>query len=956
MKNAVSLLLATFLSVAAFAQEKPRECTLCIGQVADQAVPPSAAIPILIEASEAELETTAAYIASLSPEQRAQVTLSIDASLPEGATVADVDQRVDSILTTLRKVGGLAHAGIHFRGATIDLHAYALKRLAVAIQGEALARAIVLPMSDTDALAAIFTTGAQAYFDSIVTGGNVEALAKWLAANDPSKRILAVTAPTTPNPAYGAAVALARGASVAFVRTTGAEFAAAAAQINRELSGDYAFDQSSRIEVLDRSGAKTDAEPIAFVRGEDLRTIIFTPGETSAPHIVSFPSDEGMNPRRIDAAGAAAITDAGKRSRRLLVGVQPGEGGPFAISIDRPAYDDASVTKERIDVATRRSLPVEEIIRNHQAYESFQNSIAPRYIAKNETKLRFGVGAGERIEATLAGDHFFDPHGTNDWMWKDLYINGVRWKYGRIPEIPIVQPEKVTQLPLDIHLTNDYLYTLVGTTRLGGYDVYEVRFEPPRQAPAELPLYRGTVWIDTRSWARIRLRMLQLNLKGGEVLSNEEQVDFVPFDRATRRLLSPNETGGRDAKTIVWLPTKVVAQQVLSTAGRTTAVERTTDFTNFRIDPDDYAKELADAHASDARMVRDTEQGLRYLEPAGGGERVVKEGFDTARLFLVGGLHHDEGLDIPVAPLGGIDYFNFNLAGKGLQTNVFFAGIVLAANLTNPSFRGTRTNIGGDVFGLAIAMENTMFRNGEEVEGEAVKTLPLLVAGRVGHPIGDFGKADLSVGVTHMSYQRAEETAPGFEVPVDGFIITPGIDLSYERRGYTAAVAYEQGFRTKWQPWGNLDEYDEDHKNFTRFRATLGKSFYLPKFQRIGIEVNYLDGRNLDRFSKYELGFFGPLRVRGARSGSVRAERGFIGHLSYGFVISDQLRLEAFYDHALLDDATANYRGEPFQGVGLAGQIIGPWGTLMRIDVGKTIGTNAQDDFVADIVFLKIFG
>jgi hypothetical protein len=80
-----------------------------------------------------------------------------------------------------------------------------------------------------------------------------------------------------------------------------------------------------------------------------------------------------------------------------------------------------------------------------------------------------------------------------------------------------------------------------------------------------------------------------------------------------------------------------------------------------------------------------------------------------------------------------------------------------------------------------------------------------------------------------------------------------------------------------------------------------------------------------------------------------------LGHLSYGFVISDQLRLEAFYDHALLDDAAAGYNGEPFQGVGIAGQLIGPFGTLMRIDVGKSIGRNAQDDFVADVMFLKLF-
>ena len=33
----------------------------------------------------------------------------------------------------------------------------------------------------------------------------------------------------------------------------------------------------------------------------------------------------------------------------------------------------------------------------------------------------------------------------------------------------------------------------------------------------------------------------------------------------------------------------------------------------------------------------------------------------------------------------GYDYFNFNLGGRGIQTNVFFAGIIVAASATNPN-------------------------------------------------------------------------------------------------------------------------------------------------------------------------------------------------------------------------------------------------------------------------------
>jgi hypothetical protein len=354
-------------------------------------------------------------------------------------------------------------------------------------------------------------------------------------------------------------------------------------------------------------------------------------------------------------------------------------------------------------------------------------------------------------------------------------------------------------------------------------------------------------------------------------------------------------------------------------------------------------------------MVRETEAGMRYLEKRGDGERVVKEGYDTAQLFALGGVHHDAGLQYPVVPLGGIDYFNFNLMNRGIQTNVFFAGVVLAANATHPNVGGTRTNLGADFFGIAVATENKIFRAGEERTEEGVKSLPVGLFLRAGHPFLQFGKVDVSLGVSHQTYRRGDDTAAGFVIPSSTFTFTPGIEAKYARRGYTLSASYDYNMRSTWEPWGDPTEFDADQKNFTHFGASLGKSFFLPKFQRVSIDVNYIDGQRLDRFSKYELGFFGANRVHGVQSGSVRAEKAVIGHLSYGFVFSEQFRLETFYDHAVIDDADAGYRREPFQGIGIAGQTIGPFGTLLRLDIGKMIGRNAQDGFVANVVFLKLF-
>lgn len=917
------------------------ECTLCVGVVGSDGT----AVPAFTRLDE---QTYPAFI----PVAPANLSVLIDY---EAADVTAVEEKTKQILDWARSRGPFDSIGVSVRNADATLAAYAIKRLAVSAQGQGIAKRILIARDAS--LPALVDAGANTYFDAVITdAADVEQTFAFFAERDPSKKIFAVVPVTSPNPLFDLATAFSRGATRAYA--SGPVNPVALQQFNQVATSDWAYDSTAKVPVLDAKGATVDMPVLAFVRGQDLRTLLIARGDAASSSILSLPAERYTKPRRIDAAGERAITDSGTRNNRLLVGTPPAKDA-YAVVVDYTEKPDPTAVKETVNVATERGITVEEIIRNHQAYDAYQESIQPRYIARNTTKLRFEIGGGaEALEAAIAGDYFSDPLVDGapkaDWVWAEFFINGVKWKYGGIPELPLIQPEKVTQLPLDIHLSNEYRYELVRATDLDGYRVYEVRFEPPPNAPEDLPLYRGTVWIDARTWARVRLSMVQLHLTG-EVLSNEERVDFIPFARASKQPLSVADAAATDARELIWLPVKVDAQQVISAAGRANVVQRETTFTDFRVDPQEFDAKLASASASDARMVRETDSGLRYLEKRGDGERVVKEGFDTSQTFMLGGIHHDAGLDYPVVPLGGINYFNFNLFNRGIQTNVFFAGVVVAANATHPNVANTRTNVGLDFFGIAVPVSNTMYRAGEERLEETVKNVPLGLTLRVGHPIFRFGKVDFSMGIAHATYQRSEDTAADFVVPSDTFTLSPSVSFTYARKGYTLSSFYDYNRRTEWEPWGNLAEYDPDQKSYVRYGGSVGKSFFLPKFQRIGVDVNYLAGQRLDRFSKYELGFFGSQRVHGVRSGSVRAEKAIIGHLSYGFVFSQQFRLEAFYDHALIDDLSAGFEREPFQGLGIAGQTVGPYGTLLRLDIGKSIGRNAQDGFVANVVFLKLF-
>jgi hypothetical protein len=61
-------------------------------------------------------------------------------------------------------------------------------------------------------------------------------------------------------------------------------------------------------------------------------------------------------------------------------------------------------------------------------------------------------------------------------------------------------------------------------------------------------------------------------------------------------------------------------------------------------------------------------------------------------------------------------------------------------------------------------------------------------------------------------------------------------------------------------------------------------------------------GEDLDRFSKYQFGFFGGSRVHGYQIGKVRAEEAYAAHTSYGFELGKMLRLDAVVDAAWATD------------------------------------------------------
>ncbi len=161
-----------------------------------------------------------------------------------------------------------------------------------------------------------------------------------------------------------------------------------------------------------------------------------------------------------------------------------------------------------------------------------------------DASLRFRVASlPGSLDLTIRGPYFFQRGQAPDWAWQEFYLNGVKWKGKTIPKLPILQPDKVTTLPLDIR--PDRGIRLRARRRDDGRRP-PARTEwtsGPKATVGDKPIYRGTAWIDRETFALLRRESIQLNLKG-DTLSNVQteyyrEVPGQPRRGAAARDLRP---------------------------------------------------------------------------------------------------------------------------------------------------------------------------------------------------------------------------------------------------------------------------------------------------------------------------------------------------------------------------------------------------------------------------------
>ena len=594
----------------------------------------------------------------------------------------------------------------------------------------------------------------------------------------------------------------------------------------------------------------------------------------------------------------------------------PLTGRPMVVDFNEGAAD---VLVERSSVSAKKALTIDEVIARHQQQQRAQDAIVKSYIAHARMQQHFRPTATDSYDVVTENTYFVNGR---DVEWEELSfsVNGAKWGADR-PAFPILQPEKVLSLPLQLRFDEGYTYRLAGTERVDNFDCYVVRFEPARDDKA---LYKGTVWIDKKTFARVRVQAVQGGLSA-PVISNEETQHYAPV-----------AVGNRP----VFLFSGLTARQIVLIAGRNLLVEKSVDFSDFRVNIDDFDRERASARESNRVMYRETDRGLRYYVKEGG-QRVVSDRPTNHAKAMAIGATVDPSYSFPL-PMVGIDYLNFQFGSPNQQLAVLFAGVLAAGNIQRSKIGNTHLDASVDFFGIAAPSSDRLYTPSGENASARVMTWPESTGLNLGWQATPFQKLVFQYQFRFDGYVRDRTTSDTFDVPSSTVTNGLGGAWDYRRGGYVAQVNGSWYGRAAWRPWGQRQPGEfvatsTSAQTYEKYQASLSRDFYLGPFQKIHLNTSWFSGHDLDRFSKYQFGLFDDTRIHGVPASGVRYGEVSMVRGAYSFNVLEQYRFDVFLDRAWGRDEAGHGTWDPMTGFGLAVNLRAPWNTILRADFGKGI-------------------
>jgi hypothetical protein len=334
-----------------------------------------------------------------------------------------------------------------------------------------------------------------------------------------------------------------------------------------------------------------------------------------------------------------------------------------------------------------------------------------------------------------------------------------------------------------------------------------------------------------------------------------------------------------------------------------------------------------------------------------------------------------------VVPLIGVNWFDYDFLKKKIQFDVFFAGVYAYVNLTDPSLSGSKVDLGVEASFVGLKLDDQLFVNGSEDLTQRIRRRSQYLTGRLGYPLGNFFKlaaiGDIVWNAYDSSsdankaldeYNAANGTDYSFVLPSNHQVYAGTLQFEFNRMGYSVTAAGTASWRSQWHPWGLYDNappggyvdstFDSAQQSFQSWRLTAFKEWYLPKFQKLKAEIDYLDGVNLDRYSQYSFGRFGAESLDGYAGTGLRFDTGYIAPTGWAFNILNVVRFDVDAGFARIRDRLEDDQYRDYTGVGLSFNVVGPWKTIWRGSYGRAVTSDVREltgtqEFM--IVVLKLF-
>jgi hypothetical protein len=306
----------------------------------------------------------------------------------------------------------------------------------------------------------------------------------------------------------------------------------------------------------------------------------------------------------------------------------------------------------------------------------------------------------------------------------------------------------------------------------------------------------------------------------------------------------------------------------------------------------------------------------------------------TARALAMG-VTLDPSYSFPL-PIFGINYLNFEFRGRqDTQLAVLFAGVLAAGNIQRPRIGGTPFDASIDFFAIAAPSSDRVYEASGERESERLLTWPLTTGLNLGWQYTPFQKVSAQYQFRFDGYVRDTTTAEGFRPPASTVTNGFGAAWEYRRGGYSAVLNGTWFARVGWRDWGFIAD-PASKGRYVKYSASLSRDFYIDPFQKIHLNGAWFGGEDLDRFGKYQFGMFDDTRIHGVPASGVRFEEIAMARGSYSFNIFDQYRFDLFLEQAWGRDRALDRRWQPITGIGAAVNVRALWGTILRVDGGKS--------------------